>query len=212
MSEYLSDAEEKEKIHEWWKENGRFILAGVVLGLVGIFGWRYWIGFQDSQASKASVLYEEMLSAVNEDELDMAKQKLDVISSDFKSTVYLSQAHLLMAKTAVLSDDLNSAVDHLETALAASKDRELAELIRFRLAKVRVELKEFDVALGLLNSVKSDSYTPLVEEMRGDIYRAQGDVNKARSAYLAAQTAMQVTPIGDPNLLQMKLSDLGVAN
>lgn len=212
MSEYLSDAEQKEQIHEWWKENGRFILAGVVLGLVGIFGWRYWISFQDSQASKASVLYEEMLSAVNEDELDMAKQKLDVISSDFKSTVYLSQAHLLMAKTAVLSDDLNSAVDHLETALAASKDRELAELIRFRLAKVRVELKEFDVALGLLNSVKSDSYTPLVEEMRGDIYRAQGDVNKARSAYLAAQTAMQVTPIGDPNLLQMKLSDLGVAN
>ena len=212
MSEYLSDAEQKEQIHEWWKENGRFILAGVVLGLVGIFGWRYWISFQDSQASKASVVYEEMLSAVNEDELDMAKQKLDVISSDFKSTVYLSQAHLLMAKTAVLSDDLNSAVDHLETALAASKDRELVELIRFRLAKVRVELKQFDVALDLLNSVKSGSYTPLIEEMRGDIYRAQGDVDKARSAYLAAQVAMQVTPIGDPNLLQMKLSDLGVAN
>lgn len=212
MSEYLSDAEQKEQIHEWWQENGRFILAGVVLGLVGIFGWRYWISFQDSQASKASVLYEEMLSAVNEDELDMAKQKLEVISSDFKSTVYLPQAHLLMAKTAVLTDDLNSAVDHLETALAKSKDRELAELIRFRLAKVRVELKEYDVALDLLNSVKSDSYAPLVEEMRGDIYRAQGDVVKARSAYVAAQAAMQVTPIGDPNLLQMKLSDLGVAN
>ena len=45
--------------------------------------------------------------------------------------------------------------------------------------------------------------------MRGDIYRAQGDMDKAREAYAAAKTAMQETPVGDPNLLQMKLSDLG---
>ena len=57
----------------------------------------------------------------------------------------------------------------------------------------------------------SKSYTPLVAELQGDIHIAQGDIVKAKAAYEAAQIAMQETPIGDPNLLQMKLSDLGDA-
>lgn len=215
MSEYLSDEEQKEQILQWWKENGQFIVAGVGLGLVGIFSWRYWVGHLETQAGKASVVYEEMLTALNESPMaatsDIALEKLNQLSSEYKGTAYVAQGHLLMARAAVDAADLGEAARQLEAAIAASKDRQLSDLAYYRLAKVRLALQEYEAGLEALDQIDSESYLPLLEELRGDIYRALGNNDKARAAYEAAQTAMQETPLGDANLLQMKLSDLGVS-
>jgi len=212
MSEYLSDQEQKEQILEWWKENGRFIMAGVGLGLVGIFGWRQWNAHLDNQASEASGVFEELVTAVNAQETDTAKQKLDVLKTQYKNTVYLAQAELMLARAAVDAKDIETAISHVEKAIAVSDDNELTELAYFRLARLKLAIQDQTAALSALTKVKNKNYSPLVEEMRGDIYRAQGDINKARVAYETAQTAMKDIPVGDPNLLQMKLSDLGAAD
>ena len=38
MEIYNSDEQQAEAIKEWWKENGKAILIGAALGLVGMFG------------------------------------------------------------------------------------------------------------------------------------------------------------------------------
>jgi len=209
MSEYLSDAEEKEQLIEWWKDNGRFIVTGVGLGLIGIFIWRGWTNHLDTKAGDAAVVYEEMVQAVNANETDKASQLLNKLSTEFSGTSYVSQAHLLNAKVAVEAKQLPQAVSALQSAIATSKDAELVELANFRLAKLKMSLKDYPGALSALNTVKSEAYTSLVLELQGDINYAQGDLAKARDSYTAAQTAMEESRIGDPNLLQMKLSDLG---
>ncbi len=211
MSEYLSSDEEKEKLIEWWKENGRFIVTGVALGLVGIFAWRAWTGHLDTQAGQAAVVYEEMATAFNSDDEAKANELLTKITTDFKSTSYAAQAYLLKARNDVESKDLTQAIKSLESAIATSNDSQLTEVANFRLAKLYLATQDYAGALAGLKKVDSKSYAPLVAELQGDIYIAQGDIVKAKAAYEAAQTAMQETPIGDPNLLQMKLSDLGNA-
>ena len=42
MEIYNNDEQQAEAIKEWWKENGKAILVGATLGLVGMFGWRYF--------------------------------------------------------------------------------------------------------------------------------------------------------------------------
>ncbi|MBT8141901.1 MAG: tetratricopeptide repeat protein [Gammaproteobacteria bacterium] len=209
MSEYLSDAEQKQQIVDWWNENGKFIVTGVGLGLVAIFAWRGWTAYLDKQAGAASIVFEDMVTAVNEGESDTAKNHLSTLTDKYKSTAYYPHAQMLMAKVALESGNLADAATALEQAISTSKDAELTELANFRLAKVYLAQQNFDAALTTIAKVKSESYIPLVEELRGDIFRAQGNINDARFAYEKAQTAMLETPIGDPNLLQMKLSDLG---
>lgn len=211
MSEYLSDAEEKEQLIEWWKDNGRFIVTGVGLGLIGIFVWRGWTNHLDTKAGNAAVVYEEMVQAVNSNETEKAAELLNEISTDFKGTSYVSQAHLLNAKIAVEANKLPEAVAALESAISTSKDAELVQLANFRLAKLKFALKDYPAALSAIKAVKSDAYAPLISELKGDIYYAQNDLGKAREAYERAQTEMQESRVGDPNLLQMKLSDLGTA-
>ncbi|MEW8396328.1 MAG: tetratricopeptide repeat protein, partial [Candidatus Thiodiazotropha sp.] len=40
MSEYQTEEEQVEAIKRWWKENGTSVIAGLVIGLGGIFGWQ----------------------------------------------------------------------------------------------------------------------------------------------------------------------------
>ena len=40
--EYQTEEEQIEALKRWWKENGKSIIAGLVLGIGSIGGYRYW--------------------------------------------------------------------------------------------------------------------------------------------------------------------------
>jgi len=42
MEIYNNDEQQAEAIKNWIKENGRAVLLGAAIGLVGMFGWRYY--------------------------------------------------------------------------------------------------------------------------------------------------------------------------
>ena len=41
-------------IREWWQRNGKPLLVGGALALVGVFGWQTWQNHQTNQAHAAS--------------------------------------------------------------------------------------------------------------------------------------------------------------
>ena len=53
-----TDEEQVEKLKKWWQENGRAVITGLVLGVVGLFGYRYWVDQQEATAEAASALDE----------------------------------------------------------------------------------------------------------------------------------------------------------
>ena len=45
-----TDDQEVEELKRWWNENGKTVVAGLVLGLGGVFGWTTWQGYSQTRA------------------------------------------------------------------------------------------------------------------------------------------------------------------
>ncbi len=50
---YASEDEQVEAIKKWLKENISSIIAGIIIGLGGIFGWQLWTNYQTDEAEQA---------------------------------------------------------------------------------------------------------------------------------------------------------------
>lgn len=93
-------------------------------------------------------------------------------------------------------------------------DQKPAEGIRVlattRLARVLAAEKQHDAALALLTQEKAPGFEPTVEELKGDIYQAQGKIEDARKAYQAASAALLARDERSP-VLELKMADVGLA-
>ncbi|WP_025553346.1 YfgM family protein, partial [Vibrio parahaemolyticus] len=70
MELYDTEEQQVEAIKDWWKENGKAVIIGAVVGLGGLFGWRY---YQDTviQASEtASQSYTTAMNTLQEKGVD----------------------------------------------------------------------------------------------------------------------------------------------
>lgn len=61
MQVYNSEEEQFEAVKGFFRENGKAIVVGVVLGIGGLFGWRYWQSHQHTTASLASLSFDQVM-------------------------------------------------------------------------------------------------------------------------------------------------------
>jgi predicted negative regulator of RcsB-dependent stress response len=94
---------------------------------------------------------------------------------------------------------------HLKSALEQSVNSGITGIATVRLARVQVQLGEYDEAITTLSSSLPASFTAAVEETKGDAYLKQNNIELARNAYQVALSVEGSTP--SPSL-QMKLDDL----
>ena len=206
MAEEYSDEELVEAIKKWLRTNGIGVAAGLVIGLGAVLGWRFWNDYQQAQAEQASAHFDQLLEAVQAKELDKADGHLQTLVADYSDSGYAVLASFALAKIAVENDDHGTAIKHLQWILENKEDPGIADVARVRLARVFLAEKQFDDAENQLNRVLNASFGAEVDELRGDLYVAQGDPNKARNAYESARSKLGPTRTGA--LLQMKLDDL----
>ena len=62
MADHMQDEADLEALKRWWDENGKGIVAAVVVAVLGTVGWQQYQGFTASQAEVASDLYATMLA------------------------------------------------------------------------------------------------------------------------------------------------------
>ena len=46
MAYTIEEEQELNQLKEWWKDNGKAIIAAFILGVGGMLGWRYWQSYQ----------------------------------------------------------------------------------------------------------------------------------------------------------------------
>jgi predicted negative regulator of RcsB-dependent stress response len=200
----LSEEEQVEALKKWWKENGRSTIAGVVLGLGAIFGWRYWVDYQSGIAQQASIRMVELNQSVASGNSESASEQAKQIIEKFQGTPYAVFASLNLAKVMLQSGESDSAIAQLKWALENSSDSSLKQIIRARIARIMVSLGQLDEADLVVASADSDSFRGEFAELRGDIARSRGDENAARTAY---QEALD-NEVSNSAQVQMKLDDL----
>jgi len=207
VDDYLSDKEQVALIREWWRDNGRFVLTGLGLGLAILFGWRAWENHVRERAESASGSYSSLLEAVEQRDRDRALDLGQSLIDDYDDTPYAGQAALALAKLHVLFNELEDAETHLRWALGESDDQALRQVATLRLARVLMQLERGDEALTVLDKSDTGAFTAQLHELRGDIQVALGDDSAARVEYESALNAAEGSPI-DQNLLQIKLDSL----
>jgi len=205
--------EEQEQIDElkrWWQENRTFVVAGLVIGVTTVAGWRGWEWHATRQAEAAAAVYAELDAAIAAGDATTAAARAATLAADYARTPYAANGALLQAKALVEAGDLAQARRQLEWAAMRAGDAELAELARIRLARVELSAGDGAAALAALAATRGGAFAALIEEVRGDAHRALGQETEARAAYAAALAAADDNP-GDRQMLELKLADLGPA-
>lgn len=202
-----TDEEQVEKLKKWWQENGRSVIAGIIIGVGGLFGYRYWIDYQNEVAEQASSHFNQMVEALEVNNNDAANEHANALISDYKSTEYATIARLALSRTFVESGDYEKAKDQLQQVVGSVGNEALGYLARNRLAAVQLQMSQPEQALTTLSVDFPAEFSASVEELKGDIYAQQGKVVEAADAY---RKALRGTP-GPANgqFLQQKLDDLG---
>lgn len=204
---YETEQEQIEAIKRWWRENGKFVIAGLVIGLGAVIGWRWWHSYQQHRAEAASAKHSELLDAVQAGDSDKAESAGKALLGEYASTPYAAQAALDLAGQEVTRGKLDQASEHLSWVLAHSDDKALTLVARLRLAQVLLAQDKADAALQKLAQADAGKFQALYDETRGDAYVALKQFDKARDAYSASLDELE-SGQGDRSLLQMKIDNL----
>lgn len=207
MAQYETEEQQVEALKKWWAENGKSIIAGVVLGIAVLFGWRGWGDYQQNQAADASARYQAMTLASEQGQLEKVNEYAGELRDDYSGTVYAGQGSLLQASLLASNGKLEEAAKQLEWTRENATETVLRDIATIRLAQVQVALGQPDQALSLLEPVAATiAYTSLIEEIRGDAFRAKGDIEAAREAY---DRAILSAGADATEYLRLKRADLG---
>ena len=206
MEIYETEEEQVAALKDWWKGNGSSVITGVVTAIIIVLGWNFWQSYQQDKVLQASALYEQIIKAEKASQFESVDKMANRLDSNYNSTAYATYALLFAAKAKVEQQDLVGAKEQLQLAVMSSDDSELTHVARTRLIRVLLALQEYEQGLEIIAGVDQSSlggFEAIYEELKGDLYVAMGRVGEARTAYQAALSAGQSSP-----LLQFKLDDL----
>lgn len=205
MEVYTTEEQQVEVIKSWWKENGTSVLAGTVIGLVGLFGWRYYNELQQTNQEAASQAYNAMTAQLAKGD-DAALEQAKSFITAHQGDAYAELAALQLAAAAVKAGKLDLAAEQL-TQVAANGDESIKPIAALRLARVLKDQGKADEALAQLGKINNDAFKAQVAEVRGDILQKQGKAEEARDAYQAAADAGGLQSSAE---LKLKMDDLAL--
>lgn len=205
MEVYTTEEQQVEVIKEWWKENGTSVIAGTVIGLVGLFGWRYYNQHQQETMEAASHSYNQVLEQLAKGDAAGLEQAQQFVTAN-KGDAYGDMAALQLAAAAVKADKLELAAEQL-TQVVSNGDDNIKPIAALRLARVLAAQGKAEEALAQLGKISNDGFKAQVAEVRGDILLGQGKLEEARDAYQAAADAGGLQGSQE---LKLKMDDLAL--
>jgi predicted negative regulator of RcsB-dependent stress response len=198
VADHMQDEADLEAIKRWWDENGKSLIAAVIVAVLGTVGWQQYQGYQGSQAQAASDLYATML-AVQLEEGDAAQLAAATLKAEHSHSTYAQFAAMLEARLAVESGDLEAAEGALRWALSAGDSHsDIGQLIQLRLARVLAAAGSEEEALAIL-AQGSDAYPVAYAQAEGDIHLAAGRAEEALAAYRTGRDAS--TELGEMSVI-----------
>jgi predicted negative regulator of RcsB-dependent stress response len=206
--EDLSEKEQLELIRNWWKENGKFIVSGVVIGAAGLFGWNQWQAGQQRTSTEASALFDELVEAQSQDDIRQAASLYQALTADYAATPYATQGALAIAKMHSSRGETDEAIAIYRGIVAEEGGSPEGLIARLREAELLTYADRPAEAVAVLSGVDPGTYAPLFVEARAEAELAQGNVEAARRLYLEAIAAPGEPPLVDVAMLQIKLNAL----
>lgn len=199
MEIYNNEDEQLDAVRSFFRNNGKAMVVGVVLGIGALFGWRYWQSNQQQTSANVSMSFDQAIEHSN----NMANLNAFVQANENTYGVF---AALKLAQEYVDKGDFANARQQLLWAQRHTKDDNLLSTVNLRLARVQQQEKQFDDALKTLDAVQKGGWFAQAQAIRGDVLAEKGDVKGAREAYRLASES-DPSPVLE-ELLRIKLNNL----
>ena len=205
----LEEQEQLDQLKHFWKQYGNLITWALILVLGAFAGWNLYQRWQQSQASQAAALYDEVERVAKAGDVAKLDRAMSDMKDKFPGTTYAQQAALLSAKVYFEGGKIEQAKASLSWVAEKSPDEGYRAIARLRLAAVLMESKTYQDALKQLNGTFPVEFAALVADRKGDIFSLQGKRSEARAEYEKA-----FKTFGERadyrRLVEVKLNALGV--
>ncbi|MEO8747666.1 MAG: tetratricopeptide repeat protein [Rhodanobacter sp.] len=205
--EVYDDYEQNERVVKWLRENGMSIAVGIVIGLVGIFGWQQWRAHQLRTENAAAALYQQLQVAQTSNKPDVVARVAGELMKDYVRSTYAVFAASDLAREQANAGELDKAGTSLDWAVKHVGDTALKPLLELRVARVQLARGNGAAALATLDAIPAASFAGMVQELRGDVLVKLERPDDARKAYQAAMSAL-AADAPERGALKMKLDDL----
>lgn len=206
--EDLSEKEQLDAIRDWWSENGSYVMGGIVVGIVVIFGWNRWqTGLADAEIA-ASTLFEDIMESAALNLVDNAEPPAEELFREYPDSAYASQGRLALARLYMDSGRDQDAADVLQPLVDLPPDDQLALVGRLRMAQILLYQEKPQDVVDLVGGLPPTAFDPRFSEFLGDAYVALERYSEAETAYRAAMSDNPMAPTVDVTLVQLKINDL----
>lgn len=209
MQAYETEQEQIEAIKKWWKENGKVIVIGAILGFGSLIGYQKWQEGIKVGAEAASQEYNTLMVQLQQGEYQDVKDIGARVLTNFSDTSYAIMTALALAKVHVEEGNLASAKTYLQMAMDQDKLTEYQHVARLRMGRLLLAEEQAQQVLSLIGGVSASGFAASYDELRGDAYAVLGDKDNARLSYESALDAMEEGI--DQSELKIKIDDLGGA-
>lgn len=187
MSDNLTEDQQVEELKKWWKENGRSIIVGAVMGLALIGGWQGWQGYQEKQAEAGAAAYDQFSGKIQLNDAGAAAAELNALHAEHGDTLYAAFANLQMAEAQISSGDAEAAAGQLQQVISGSKDQGLVQIAAIRLARLYASQDKFAEARQALKHITSTAFEAESLAIEGQVALGEGNLEAAQVALTAAQ-------------------------
>lgn len=204
--EEFDDIEQERLVKQWLKDNWLTIVAGIALGIGGIYAYNFWVNNKVVKQLDAAEQYTKTDKILQVGELSEAEKSITELEQKYGASFFSAKSRMELAKSYIDKSETQAAIGQYEKILSSKPGQPIAEVSRLRLARLMVAEKKYDKANELLNLVRSEAYKTVIDEVRGDIFYNQGEVLKAADAYQLALNSGE--GYSGKNILEMKIADI----
>jgi predicted negative regulator of RcsB-dependent stress response len=209
--EDLTDNESEELLRRWWKDNWLWLVGGIVLGLGGLAGWQYWQKSRSARLEADAASYLAELQSLDANKRGEAEATQKQLRDLHPGSAYADQGDLALARAAVERNDYEEAAKRLRTVADNSRDPQLRQVAKARLARVLLDQGKPDEALALLDIANAGAFAAYYHDIRGDALSAKGDAAGARREYDAALAGNATESGLDKAYVELKRDALAAA-
>lgn len=206
MDDYLDEKEQIEEIKSWLKENWLALVAGVIVGFGGLFSWNWYQDSVYESNTQALAIFDQAQQELTLGNFDSALALLQNLRSDYNSSPYTDFLGLLYSTYLLSNGNTADAAVEIEYVLNNTTDEYLQLIATWRLARVNVEMTNYDRALELVQN-KNHALSANFTELEGDVYFFRGEFDLASNTYMSILSDPNINSI-DLNTLMLKINNL----